>query len=159
MCLVLELDRQFAPFFWMNVVDADIPFVGLVEHTNFVPPGRYNGRRFLYVANYVDWSDPLMRGDADALISLYTPALRRINPAFEGAWIRNAWLFREPHAQPIVTVGYRRRIPPPRTPVPGLWLINTTQVFPEDRGTNYAVRLADQAVSGLLEQAQGAGSA
>ena len=55
---------------------------------------------------------------------------------------------REPAAQPIVTVGYGERIPPLRTPAPGLVLANTTQIYPEDRGTNYAVRLGEQAARG-----------
>jgi hypothetical protein len=29
-------------------------------------------------------------------------------------------------------------------------LANTTQVYPEDRGTNYAVRLGEQAAAALL---------
>ena len=34
--------------------------------------------------------------------------------------------------------------------MPGLVLANTTQVYPEDRGTNYAVRLGEQAAQALL---------
>jgi hypothetical protein len=49
-----------------------------------------------------------------------------------------------------VTVGYGDRIPPLRTPAPGLVLANTTQVYPEDRGTNYAVRLGEQAARAVL---------
>jgi protoporphyrinogen oxidase len=64
--------------------------------------------------------------------------------------VRERWLFREPAAQPIVTVGYERNIPPLQTGVPGLVLANTTQVYPEDRGTNYAVRLGDDAARELL---------
>jgi protoporphyrinogen oxidase len=146
-CLVLELDRAFSPYFWMNVVDADMPFVGLVEHTNFVEPARYDGRRFLYVANYVARNHRLMSLGADALLDEYLPGLRRVNRDFERSWIRDSWLFREPAAQPVVTVGYRRRIPPLDTGVPGLVLSNTTQVYPQDRGTNYAIALAEQAVA------------
>jgi protoporphyrinogen oxidase len=64
--------------------------------------------------------------------------------------VRQAWRFAEPAAQPIVTVGYRDRIPPLQTGVPGLVLANTTQIYPEDRGTNYAVRLGGDAARALL---------
>ncbi|MEA2472442.1 MAG: hypothetical protein QOE06_357, partial [Thermoleophilaceae bacterium] len=57
---------------------------------------------------------------------------------------------REPAAQPIVPTGYVHRIPPLRTPVDGLVLANTTQIYPEDRGTNYSVRLGGDAVTALL---------
>jgi protoporphyrinogen oxidase len=150
LCLLLELDRPFSRFYWTNVADRELPFVGLIEHTNFVPPERYGGRRFLYAANYLPHGHELLELDADALLARYEPGLRLVNPAFSRTWVRGAWLHREPAAQPIVTVGYHERIPPLRTPVPGLVLANTTQVYPEDRGTNYAVRLADEAVGAVL---------
>ena len=64
LCLLLELDRQFSPYYWTNIADPELPFVGLVEHTNFVEPERYDGRRFLYVANYLAPGDPLLELDA-----------------------------------------------------------------------------------------------
>jgi protoporphyrinogen oxidase len=150
LCLLLELDRRFSPYYWTNVADRALPFVGLVEHTNFVEPERYGGRCFLYVANYLPQGHELLELDADALLARYEPGLRAVNPAFARSWVKRAWRHVEPAAQPIVTVGYGDRIPPLRTPAAGLVLANTTQVYPEDRGTNYAVRLGDQAARALL---------
>jgi protoporphyrinogen oxidase len=149
LCLLLETDRVFSPYYWTNVADRALPFVGVIEHTNFVEPARYGDRRFLYVANYLPHGHELLELDADALLARYEPGLRAINAAFSRAWVRRAWRSVEPAAQPIVTVGYADRIPPLRTPAPGLVLANTTQVYPEDRGTNYAVRLGDQAAAAL----------
>jgi protoporphyrinogen oxidase len=137
LCLLLELDRRFSPFYWTNVADRRLPFVGLIEQTNFVD---YGGRRFLYVANYLEQGHELLGLEAHALLDRYTEGLRAVNPGFSPSWVRQSWLFREPYAQPIVTVGYRERIPPLVTGAPGLLLANTTQIYPEDRGTNYAVR-------------------
>ena len=150
LCLLLELDRQFTPYYWMNIADDELPFVGLIEHTNFIEPERYGGRRFLYVANYLERGHPLLELELDELLDLYEPGLRKVNPDFSRDWIRKRWLFREPAAQPIVTLGYRERMPPLATGVPGLILANTTQIYPEDRGTNYSVRLAGQAVEALM---------
>jgi len=153
LCLVLELDRPFSPFYWTNVADESVPFVGLIEHTNFVPPDRYGGRRFLYVANYVAHGDPLLGLDAERLLDRYTPALRAVNAAFDRSWIHDMRLYREPAAQPVVTPGYRERIPPLRTPAAGLFLANTTQIYPEDRGTNYSVRLGGEVAEAVLAHA------
>jgi protoporphyrinogen oxidase len=149
LCLLLELDRQFSPFYWTNVADRDLPFVGLIEHTNFVEPERYGGRRFLYVANYLEHGHELLSKSMDEVIECYTPGLRRVNAGFSRDWIKQGWMFREPAAQPIVTVGYHERIPSLFTGLEGLYLANTTQVYPEDRGTNYAVRLGDQAAAAV----------
>jgi protoporphyrinogen oxidase len=152
LCLLLELDRRFSPYYWTNIADPALPFVGLVEHTNFVEPERYDGRRFLYVANYLAPGDPLLELDPEQLIERYTPGLRKVNPGFDRSWIKQRWLHREPAAQPIVTVGYPDRIPPLQTGVPHLILANTTQIYPEDRGTNYAVRLGGEAAESLLSR-------
>ena len=152
LCLLLELDRQFSPYYWTNVADRDLPFVGLIEQTNFVEPELYGGRRFLYVANYLEHGHPWLSMTVDELLDVYEPGLRRVNPGFTREWIKQSWLFREPAAQPIVTVGYHERVPPLHTGLPNLVLANTTQVYPEDRGTNYAVRLGDQAARELIQR-------
>ena len=149
LCLLLEVDRQVTPYYWTNVVDADMPFIGLIEQTNLVRPELYQGRRFLYVANYVERGDPLLDLDADALLAHYEPGLKRVAPSWSRSWVRQRWRFVEPSGQPVVTVGYQDRIPTMLTPVEGLLLANTTQIYPEDRGTNYSVRLG-QAVAELV---------
>jgi protoporphyrinogen oxidase len=153
LCLLLELDQSFTPFYWTNIADPELPFVGVIEHTNLISRERYGGRRFLYVANYLAPGHELLELDADALLARYLPGLQRINPEFSAVWVRDRWLHREPAAQPIVTVGYGARIPPLQTGVPGLVLANTTQIYPEDRGTNYAVRLGGDAAAALLSNA------
>ena len=150
LCLLLELDRRFSPYYWTNVADRGLPFVGLIEHTNFVESERYGGRHFLYVANYLPRGHALLGLDAEALLERYQPGLRAVNPAFARDWVVRAWRHVEPAAQPIVTVGYGDRMPPLRTPAAGLVLANTTQVYPEDRGTNYAVRLGDEAARAVV---------
>jgi protoporphyrinogen oxidase len=156
LCFLLELDRRFGRFYWTNVADRELPFVGLIEHTNFIEPERYGGRRFLYVANYLARGHPLLELSARELLDVYEPGLRRVNPEFSRDWVLETWLHREPAAQPVVTVGYPDRIPPLDTGVPGLVLANTTQIYPEDRGTNYAVRLGGDAARALLAGARGA---
>jgi protoporphyrinogen oxidase len=148
-CLLLELDRRFGRFYWTNVADPELPFIGLIEHTNFIDPSRYGGRRFLYVANYVDPGDPLLELDAEELLAHYEPGLRRVRADFSPAWVKRRWLHTEPAAQPVVTSGYVDRMPPLDTGVPGLVLANTMQIYPEDRGTNYSVRLGTQAAEAL----------
>jgi protoporphyrinogen oxidase len=150
LCLLCEMDRQFHPYYWTNVADEDLRFIGLIEQTNLVGPEHYGGRRFLYVANYLPHGHELLSLDMDELISVYEPGLKKVNPAFSRDWIKQSWMFREPAAQPVVLRNFPSRMPPYDTGVPGLYLANTTQVYPDDRGTNYAVREADEVVAAVL---------
>jgi protoporphyrinogen oxidase len=104
----------------------------------------------MYLGNYVPMNSPLFSMSDDAILDSYLPALRRINPAFERSWVTEHWSFKAPFAQPIVTVGYADRIPPHETPVQGLYLANMSQVYPQDRGQNYSIRMANRLVDRLV---------
>ncbi|MBA2597137.1 MAG: amine oxidase, partial [Chloroflexia bacterium] len=122
----------------------DLPFTGVIEHTNFMSPDDYGGKRFVYLSKYLEPDHPFFAMSDDELIATYIPYLRKINPKFSRSWIEHAWVFRERSAQPIIPLNYSERIPDYRTGLPGLYLANTTQIYPEDRGTNYSVRLGNQ---------------
>ena len=102
LCLLVEVDRRFHPFYWTNVADTELGFIGLIEQTNLVPLERYDGRHFLYIANYLPRDHELLSKDMDELLAFYEPGLRKVNPAYERDWIKQSWMFREPAGQPVV---------------------------------------------------------
>jgi hypothetical protein len=61
-------------------------------------------------------------------------------PAFQQDWVLNFHVWRARWAQPVVEKHYSRLIPAERGPLPGFFLCSMAQIYPEDRGTNYAVR-------------------
>jgi protoporphyrinogen oxidase len=141
---LLQLNHPLSNIYWLNVADDDLPFTGVIEHTNFISPEEYGGKRFVYLSKYLEPDHPYFSMPDDQLIDAYIPFLQRINPAFSRTWIKRSWVFRERSAQPIIPLNYGQRIPDHRTGLPGLYLANTTQIYPEDRGTNYSVRLGNQ---------------
>lgn len=141
LCLTLMLNRPFSHIYWLNISAPAMPFVAVVEHTNFIEPARYQGKHIVYVSNYLSEDNILYGVDIKTLLKTYLPHLRLINPEFDLDWIEQSWLFRESAAQPVVTTGYSRLVPNHVTPIEGLYLANTSQIYPEDRGMNYSVRL------------------
>ncbi|MGB3330262.1 MAG: NAD(P)/FAD-dependent oxidoreductase [Thermomicrobiales bacterium] len=140
---VLELDRKLSDVYWLNVADRDLPFTGIIEHTNFIDPATYDGKRFVYLSKYMEPDHPYFTMDSDAIIAEYLPHLKKVNPDFDPSWVKQSWVFRERAAQPIIPLHYSTMIPEHRTPLRNLYLANTTQIYPEDRGTNYSVRLGN----------------
>lgn len=141
MVMALTLKKPLSHIYWLNISDASIPFVALIEHTNFVDPSVYGGKRIVYVANYLSKDSPLYSLSPDELLQEYLPHLRKINPEFEPGWVEGCYLFRDDTGQPIITTNYSSRVPEHATPISRLYLANTTQIYPEDRGMNYSVRL------------------
>jgi len=148
---LLQLSQPLSDIYWLNIADPDMPFTGVIEHTNFMPSADYGGKHYVYLSKYMETDHPYFSMPEDQLIETYIPYLKRINPAFDRSWIEKWWVFRERAAQPIVTLNYSEKIPDHRTPLTNLYLANTSQIYPEDRGTNYSVRLGNQISKLVLE--------
>ena len=142
--MVLVMDRPFTNKYWMNIADPNMPFVALIEHTNLIDKELYGGKHILYISNYPSRDNELYQMSGDELMDLFVPHLQKINPDFERSWVIEYHHHRVDGAQPIVGVNYGAGIPDHRTPLQGLYLANTTQIYPEDRGTNYSVRMGRQ---------------
>ncbi len=149
--IILVLDRPLSRVYWLNVADRSIPFVGVIEHTNMIGPEHYGGKHIVYLTNYLTPADRLYGLSHQELLDEYVPHLRKVNPDFDPSWIRNSFYHRVEAAQPVIGVNYSSRIPDHRTPLRGLYLANTTQIYPEDRGTSYSVRAGRRAARMLLE--------
>ncbi len=152
-CLILVMKRPLSHIYWLNVADRTIPFVAAIEQTNFMPPEQYGGKHIVYLSNYLPKTHPLYAKNADEMFQEFLPHLRRINSQFDPSWVEEMHLFKDEAGQPIITTNYLKQIPEHRTPFRDLWLANTTQVYPEDRGTNYSVRLARKVVILMLRDA------
>ncbi len=141
--LVLSLKKPFFKdgTYWLNINDKKFPFLALVEHTNFMDRKNYNNEHLLYVGNYLEHTHPYFSNSSAELIKEFLPYLRRINPNLKKASIKKATVFKAPFAQPIIPLNYSKLIPDFKTPLPNVYLSNIQQVYPWDRGTNYAVEL------------------
>jgi len=148
---VLVLDRPLSHVYWLNIADRAVPFVAVIEQTNFIGPEHYGGNHIAYIANYLARQDRLFSLKDTELLEEYLPHLRKINPQFDRSWIKEWHYHREEAAQPVIATHYSQRIPPFQTPYKNLYLANTTQIYPEDRGTNYSVRLGRQMAKLLME--------
>jgi protoporphyrinogen oxidase len=112
---LLQLSRPLSSIYWLNIADPDLPFTGIIEHTNFMPPAEYGGKHFVYLSKYLEPDHPYFTLPEEELIAAYLPHLARINPEFDPSWVERWWVFRERAAQPIVTLNYSQKIPDHRT--------------------------------------------
>lgn len=149
-CLVLELDRPLSNTYWLNVNDPDFPFVGVIEHTNFINPEKYGGRHIVYLSKYLRHTDPIYSMNADDFLEYSIPYLKKIYPNLNRSWIKNHILWKAKWSQPIVGKHYSQFIPDKAGPMEGLYISSMAQIYPEDRGTNYAIREGQRIASELL---------
>jgi len=157
--LVLALkSRLMKETYWLNLPATapdkqqdDIPFLALVEHTNYIDRHHYGGDHIVYCGDYVvpdhDYFDM-----ADTQIeSLFVKTLPKINPKFNAEWVRKSWVFRTRYGQPVPEINHSVNIPDIPTPINNLFFASMSQVYPWDRGTNYAVEIGRKAVSMMID--------
>ncbi len=136
--------------YWVNMPKDQFPYLALVEHTSFIAPEHYGGDHLIYLGDYLEPGHAYFSMSHEQLLAHFLPSLQVVNPAFRPDWVRKSWLHREPYAQPIVPVGHSANIPPLGTPLPGLFWASMSQVYPWDRGTNFAVELGRKVASEML---------
>lgn len=151
LALRCRLSRQ--GYYWYNLPkSAGYPFLALVEHTNLVSPEHFGGEHIVYCGDYLDASHEYFDLPHEQLLERFLPALKRLNADFSPTWVRKSWLFRTPYAQPVPLVNHSRNIPALHTPIAGLYFASMSQVYPWDRGTNFAVQVGRRAARMMLAE-------
>lgn len=151
-CLTLELNRSLSEIYWLNVNDPGFPFVGIIEHTNFEPKESYKGRHIVYLSKYLPTDEALYKMSEQEFYEYAVPFIQKMFPEFKTDWVIDYHVWKEAYSQPLVTLHYSKIIPEFKTPLESVYINSMAQIYPEDRGTNYAVRegklMAEKFISG-----------
>ena len=151
--LILALKHRLSErgIYWHNLPKAaGFPFLALVEHTNFLPPEHFGGDHIIYCGDYLDPDHEYFSLTKEELQERFLAALPRINPSFKPDWVLDSWLVRASYAQPVPLLNHSQAIPELKTPIDGLWFASMSQVYPWDRGTNFAVEMGRNAAKAML---------
>ena len=153
--MVLSLKHQLSRegYYWYNIPkSAGFPFLSLVEHTNFLKPEYFSGDHILYIGDYLSQDHENFDLTKEEIEDKFLPHLVKFNPDFSPEWVKKTWLFRTKYAQPVPLVNHSNNIPEIRTPIPGLYFASMSQVYPWDRGTNFAVEIGRRAAEMMIRE-------
>ena len=151
-CLVFTSDQSLGDFYWVNVNEPDAPFLVFIQHTRLFGPENYDGKNVYYIGAYLASGGKTFLLPDEELARLWFDYLKKMFPAFDSAQVAERHIFRFRAAQHIVDTAYEEKIPEYTTPLPGVFLANFSQIFPEDRGTNFAVREGEK-IAALIRSA------
>ncbi|AKU13723.1 hypothetical protein AzCIB_3830 [Azoarcus sp. CIB] len=140
MCLVLRMNRSLSSTYWLNVNDPGFPFVGVIEHTNFDSPENYKGTHIAFLSRYLAVEDPVWGYSDEQYVEFALEHLKRMFPDLDRSWIVEHKVWRAEYAQPVTERGFSTYVPGRETPFENAYISTMAQIYPEDRGTNYAIR-------------------
>ena len=152
--LTISLKHQLSRegYYWYSIPkSAGFPFLALVEHTNYVSPEYFGGEHIVYIGDYLEPENEYFHLSGEELLEIFLPSLKKFNPDFDRNWINKIWMYRTAYAQPVPLVNHSKNIPSIETPIEGLYFASMSQVYPWDRGTNFAVEIGRRA-AGLMNK-------
>jgi len=151
--MTVSLKHQLSKdgYYWFNLPkDAGFPMLAMVEHTNYVSPEHFGGDHIMYAGDYLELGHEYFSLSDDELLERFLPAFEKINPKFSRDWIKKVWVTKTNYAQPVPLVDHSKNIPAIQTPIDGLYFASMSQVYPWDRGTNFAVEIGRRAAQMMM---------
>ncbi len=152
--MVLSLKHQLSKegYYWFNLPKEEgYPFLALVEHTNFISREHFGGDHIVYAGDYLEAGHKYFSMSDEELLEHFVPALKKFNPGFSRDWVKKVWVFKTNYAQPVPLVNHSKNIPSIETPIEGLYFASMSQVYPWDRGTNFAVEIGRRAARLIMK--------
>jgi protoporphyrinogen oxidase len=152
-CVTLVTKRRLSDYYWLTVAQPGAPFVVFIEHSNLFPDPSFGGRGYIFLSRYLDPGDALFRAADGEIADAFLNYLGVIFPDFTPGDADAYRVLRAEYAQPVVGLRHSARILPFETTLNGLYIASMSQIYPEDRGQNYALisgrAAADAVCSGI----------
>lgn len=145
-CVILELSQPLSEIYWLNIADKDLPFGGIIEHTNFIAESNYNGSHIAYLSRYFAAEEEIAsmtEADIQEMMIDYLPV---IFPDFDKKQIKNSFVFRTNTAAPVCDLNFSGKVPNCKSETDNLYIANMSHVFPDERSTNNSIKIAAEAV-------------
>ncbi|MGH9183965.1 MAG: FAD-dependent oxidoreductase [Acidimicrobiales bacterium] len=149
-CASLLLERPLSPYYLTYITD-ETPLTAVVEMSAFVDRSQFAGRSLVYLPKYCPADDPLMNASDDEVEDLFLASLERMYPEFHRDDVACFRVSRVREVFAIPTLSYSQGVPGFDCTVPGVHVVNSSQIINGTLNVNETVQLAERAVRSLLE--------
>ncbi|MCS6841409.1 MAG: NAD(P)/FAD-dependent oxidoreductase [Roseiflexus sp.] len=153
-CTLLVLRRSLSPYYTLNITDERIPFTGVIETTNLIDRQFTGGYHLVYLPKYVAPNNLFAQMNDEALQRSFLVYLRRMFPDLRSDDIAAVRIGRERYVEPLHPIGRTDDIPPFTTNIAGLYLVNSSQIYPQLTNGEAAVAHAAQAAAVISQAVQ-----
>lgn len=150
-CVLMVLRRSLTPYYTLNITDERIPFTGVIETTNLIDRQYSGGHHLVYLPKYVSATNPYAQMDDQTLLQNFNGHLRQMFPDLRTEDIAAVRVGRERYVEPLHPVGRTDDIPAIVSDVAGLYLVNSSQIYPQLTNGEAAVAYAQSASQTIAE--------
>lgn len=149
-CASVLLKQPLDRFYVTNITDDSIPFTAVIEMSALVNRQEFGGQSLVYLPKYVAPDDPLFEVSDEEIENRFLSALERMYSHFRRDDVMAFRVSRVRHVVALSTLNYSEQLPAMQTTLPGVFAINSSQIVNGTLNVNETIKLAEEAVAGVL---------
>ncbi|MGH7736967.1 MAG: FAD-dependent oxidoreductase [Candidatus Tyrphobacter sp.] len=148
-CTSMLVNRRLGDSYVTNVADPGFPFTGIINMSALVDRSELGGYDLIYVPKYGPADDRSFRLADDVLIAQSSRGLAKIFPGFRQSDVVAAAVARARHVFPFPRIGRVESLPPARTSLGRLAIINNGRLRYATLNVSDTIEVVDEGLEEL----------
>lgn len=123
----------------------------VIEMTTIVDPEELGGNSLVYLPKYVPSNHELFEKSDDEIQESFLSALGRMHPEFTRDDVIDFKISRVRSVMAIPTLKYSELLPPMKSSVDGLYVVNSSYILKGNLNVNESITIAEEAMKTVLK--------
>ena len=150
-CASVLLKKGLSPYYVTNITDDWVPMTAVIEMTTIVDPEELGGKSLVYLPKYVPSDHELFEKSDEEIQESFLSALDRMYPEFSRDDVIDFQLSRVRSVMAIPTLNYSELLPPMKSSVEGLYIVNSSYILKGNLNVNESITIAEDAMQTILK--------
>ena len=150
-CASVLLKKGLSPYYVTNITDDWVPMTAVIEMTTIVDPAELGGKSLVYLPKYVPSDHELFDKSDKEIEESFLSALDRMYPEFSRDDVIDFKLSRVRSVMAIPTLKYSELLPPMKSSVDGLYVVNSSYILKGNLNVNESITIAEDAMETVLK--------
>ncbi len=150
-CASVLLKKGLSPYYVTNITDDWVPMTAVIEMTTIVDPEELGGNSLVYLPKYVPSDHELFDKSDEEIQESFLSALDRMYPEFSREDVIDFKLSRVRSVMAIPTLEYSKLLPPMKSSVEGLYVVNSSYILKGNLNVNESITIAEDAMETVLK--------
>lgn len=142
-CASVLMKKSLSNFYVTNITD-ETPFTGIIEMSALVDKREFGGNALVYLPKYVAPDDELFDKSDAEIEEIFLSKLEEMYSHFSRADVLAFKVSRVRQVFPIPTLNYSRNLPPVKTSLENVFVVNSAQITNGTLNVNETVQLAER---------------
>ena len=137
------MKNSLSNFYVTNITD-ETPFTGIIEMSALVDKKEFGGNALVYLPKYVPPDDELFDKSDAEIEKIFLRALEKMYPHFKSKDVVEFKVSRVRQVFPLPVLNYSGKVPPVKTSIKNVFIINSAQITNGTLNVNETIQLAEK---------------